>query len=180
MTQRHNTSNQSKDTLTWSDLFDYDGLNLIRRPSGVRRRYVRYAGKIAGCKDRVGNTNYIKVGYLGRKAYAHKIIYEMHYGEIPDGMTIDHIDGDGENNRLGNLRLVTTSGNAKNARLGTNNSSGVKGVGWCKRCRKWQASIKINQNPICLGYFKDFFEAVCRRKSAEVKYGFDPTHGRAR
>lgn len=33
----------------------------------------------------------------------------MHYGAIPEGLTIDHIDRDRSNNRLDNLRLATYS-----------------------------------------------------------------------
>lgn len=39
--------------------------------------------------------------------YAHRIIWKMHNGPIPAKMTIDHIDGDPDNNRLENLRLAT-------------------------------------------------------------------------
>jgi len=40
----------------------------------------------------------------------------MTYGPIPDGLVIDHIDGNPANNRLDNLRLSTTRLNAYNAK----------------------------------------------------------------
>ena len=42
-----------------------------------------------------------------RTVYAHRLVYEAYVGTIPDGMEIDHIDGDPANNHVNNLRLVT-------------------------------------------------------------------------
>ena len=60
-----------------------------------------------------------------------------------------------------------------------NNSSGVTGVIWHKRYRKWQAQMKINSLQKHLGSFSDKFEAICARKSAENRFGFHPNHGMA-
>ena len=42
---------------------------------------------------------------------AHRLVWEWHYGPIPDGMQVNHIDLDKANNRIANLELVTPSGN---------------------------------------------------------------------
>lgn len=53
-------------------------------------------------------------GYLrfrkhdGRLQMEHRIVWEEHYGKIPEGMQIHHIDGDKTNNNISNLQLVTT------------------------------------------------------------------------
>lgn len=42
----------------------------------------------------------------------HRVIYESFVGLIPEGMTIDHIDGDKLNNNVRNLQLLTPEENA--------------------------------------------------------------------
>lgn len=49
------------------------------------------------------------------KRSLHKILYETFIGPVPDGMLVDHIDGNRSNNSLSNLRLVTQSDNMKAA-----------------------------------------------------------------
>lgn len=52
-------------------------------------------------------------GYLrfrkhdGRLQMEHRIVWEEHYGKIPEGMQIHHIDGDKTNNDISNLQLLT-------------------------------------------------------------------------
>jgi HNH endonuclease len=69
----------------------------------------------------------------GKNVRTHQYIWEMHNGKIPSGLYIDHIDGDGTNNRLENLRLVTQGQNNKNRGINVNNQYGYKGVYFEKR-----------------------------------------------
>lgn len=105
----------------------------------------------------------------------HRIVWLYVYGNFP--VTIDHIDGNGLNNKLSNLRNVSLSENAKNARLHKSNKSGVCGVSFNKQRRKWCSLIYNNGVKHELGFFNDFFEAICSRKSAEIKYGYHINHG---
>src|SRR5687768_2806402 len=82
-------------------------------------------GKEAGTKAHHG---YRAVMVNGKKYYVHRIVWEMRNGVIPEGLCIDHIDGDCSNNRLDNLRLVTLSGNQRNSKLPRNNSTGIHGI----------------------------------------------------
>lgn len=51
---------------------------------------------------------------IDSKTYSvHKLIWETFNGEIPEGMAIDHIDGQHDNNSLDNLRMVNQSQNMK-------------------------------------------------------------------
>jgi len=61
----------------------------------------------------------------------------------PEGMFVDHIDGDGLNNRRSNLRLVTKQQNAFN-QFSRGGSSQYKGVTLDKASGKWRAEIRIN------------------------------------
>ena len=71
----------------------------------------------------------------------------------PEGMDIDHIDGDGLNNRKANLRVVTTSQNLCNTRLRSDNTSGYKGVSFRKKIAKWEAYIRVDGKHKALGLF---------------------------
>lgn len=92
----------------------------------------------------------IRTDYTGpkqRRVRMHRVIL----GE-PEGMQVDHRDGNGLNNRRDNLRKATHSQNTHNARTSNRNTSGFKGVGWNKAKAKWQARICINGKRKSLGY----------------------------
>lgn len=69
------------------------------------------------------------------------------------GCVVDHIDGDGLNNRRANLRVVFHGENMKNSRLRINNSSGVKGVR-LDPTGKWRAEIRNDGKRHYLGLFQ--------------------------
>ena len=64
----------------------------------------------------VGNkalTGYREFQCNGKRFYTHRFIWEMHYGKIPDGLQIDHINGIRDDNRIENLQLLTTKKNTQ-------------------------------------------------------------------
>jgi hypothetical protein len=66
---------------------------------------------------------------------------------------VDHINGDGLDNRRSNLRSATNAENSKNQRIPVNNTSGFKGVAWHKRDMRWQAYIRLDDGRRHLGTF---------------------------
>lgn len=58
-------------------------------------------------------------------------------------------------------------------RLQANNKSGVRGVCWDKKRKKWSAYITFKGKRTYLGYFKNKTDAIAARKEAEEKY-FQP------
>lgn len=135
-----------------------------------------FSGKPAGGLKSDKRNTYLRVCISGKKYYAHQLIWIMQTGNKPE--QIDHIDGNGLNNRFSNLRSVKNSINSKNRRLNSNNKSGLSGVRWNDQCGKWHSRIRVDFDYKHLGLFSDFFEACCARKSAERKYGFTERHGK--
>lgn len=109
-----------------------------------------FAGRVAGC---IGKDGYVLVGINGRRKLAHRIIWEMKNGPVPDGMYLDHINHDKADNRISNLRLVTRRQNNIHTRIRKDNASGFKGVTFHKKLGKWMSSVSINCKRHYLGYF---------------------------
>jgi hypothetical protein len=84
---------------------------------------------------------------------------------------IDHINGNGLDNRKNNLHIATRQENMMNQRIiPSNNTSGYIGVTWNKRANKWSAQIKINGKHISLGDYINIEDAIKARKDGELKY----------
>lgn len=117
------------------------------------------------------------VGTINSVRYvAHRIIWKLVYGTDPVG--IDHIDGDGHNNRLDNLREATQAENCKNAARRADNTSGATGVYWQKHRRHWFAVINLHGRSRYLGSFTSKADAIRARKEAERECGYHENHGR--
>lgn len=101
----------------------------------------------------------------------HRIVVESHIGKIPHGMVIDHRNGDKSDNRIENLRIVTSSQNGRN-KIKTNNPNGHRGVWFCAARPKkpWRADIQPNGKTIYLGSFVTKDEAIAARLAAELEY----------
>jgi len=139
-----------------------------------KRRNTSFAGKEAGCVDQLG----YRVVRLGKKNYkAHRLIWLYVHGRMPSDY-IDHINGVKSDNRLSNLREVDSCANNQNKAMHHNSRSGVVGVTWDKKARKWRAHIRANKVGHYLGQYSDINEAIAVRRAAEKAYGFHPNHGR--
>ena len=107
-----------------------------------------------------------------RKEFNNKEFILLHQLICPcvDGFEPDHLDRNRLNNLSSNLIAKTHSENIQNKGLAHNNQSGVTGVCWRERLKKWQAYITVQQKQINLGYFTDKDAAIQARKNAEMKY----------
>jgi hypothetical protein len=65
---------------------------------------------------------------------------------------VDHINGDGLDNRRANLRPATGAQNMHNRRLNRDNKTGFKGVSWDAQRGRWRADINLNGRRKFLGY----------------------------
>lgn len=139
-----------------------------------------FLGSLAGTiKINKDGKRYSLIKLGGVQYYSHRLAWLYSYGVLPSG-EIDHINGDGTDNRLGNLRNVTKDENSKNLRLRADNKSGVCGLFLIVESCRWRVSIVIRGKNRHIGCYKDKFEAICARKSAENKYGYHPNHGQCR
>ena len=115
----------------------------------------RKAGQVAGCLFKSRENFYIHIN-IDRVIYqAHRLAWFYVYGNWPPE-DIDHVNGNGLDNRIANLRLSSRSQNHMNRKL-CRNAIGFKGVSLHKASGLWRARIKIGGKggkQISLGYWK--------------------------
>lgn len=108
------------------DLFSYseDLTSLLQwKLSGLRHKP---GDEVIPWIDRAG---YQVVSISRRKVFIHRIVYELHHGDIGAGLYIDHIDGDVSNNRIKNLRLASSCENSWNRKKQSNGNPDMpKGI----------------------------------------------------
>lgn len=103
-------------------------------PSGLRWKKQRprsrsRAGDQAGSiLQKTNNKKYWQVKLFDTVFKVHRIVYLLKNGSIDRNKVVDHIDGDGTNNKVENLRLVTYFENAHNKVVSQNKKLSVKNV----------------------------------------------------
>lgn len=137
----------------------------------------RYAGKSAGV---VTATRHVTIGarHNGRdyRVRAHRLAWFIFYGKAPAAI-LDHIDGDGSNNRISNIRESPNSENQRNLAMSSRNTSGVSGVTWHKHCKIWQAQVATGSGSKYLGRFKNIADAEMAVRKHMAENGFTSRHG---
>ena len=134
---------------------DYDpdtgAFRWLKQPGTCRPLVGRIAGTIT------------KRGYValkpgnGHPVYpAHRLAWVWVHGSLPDGMYIDHIDGNPSNNAIANLRLATDQQNHQNRKNQAGTMTGLKGVKYetspsARTKNKWRSQINVNGKRINLG-----------------------------
>jgi hypothetical protein len=153
------------------ELFTLDPSTGVLRWKISRNRKVQIGRMAGGVKYQRGVPTYLQVK-IDKKMYAvHRLVWLYVYGAWPTGQ-IDHIDGNGMNNAVENLRDVSASENKRNIGVQKNNSSGFKGVSWHKTNKRWQAYIKVHGRRHTIGYFATSQEAhAAYCKVAEQYHG---------
>lgn len=128
----------------------------------------KYAGNVAGKRCKING--YIDITVSEKKFKAHRIVFLMKIGQIPDHMEIDHVNGVRWDNSPKNLRLATRYQNMCNIRIKDNNHSGFKGVDWNKKEKKWRAKIGVNGVSILIGHFDSAELASKALSEVRAKY----------
>lgn len=108
-----------------------------------------------------GQTNYLRSNCLKNGKKKTIFIHQLIIPNINPDLEIDHINGNGLDNRIENLRLVTHQINQSNQRKRkTKTSSKYFGVSWCSRDSKWQVHCTFNNKAKNIGRFNDEREAA--------------------
>lgn len=138
--------------------------------------------------------NYTSDGYsyvnlLGKRIKTHRVVWVLCNGEIPEGYTIDHINGKPSNNNISNLRLATRREQASNQKKKRTNKSGYCGVHFCNGTQSWVARWVDESGKTCVKSFsiKKYgkIEAkrlaiLARREGASNNPYYTERHGKKR
>lgn len=136
-----------------SDLTTYSNGRLYNAATG---RFVDGTMQRGYRKVRVYVSNKVTL-----QARAHRVIWYKYFGDIPEGLVVDHINGDRADNRIENLRLVNH----------TDNSQNCTGKGYyINKYGKYQAYIYVDYKPKHLGVFETAWEARLAYLEAKVVY----------
>lgn len=141
------------------ELFDYDPL--------TGDLTIKETGHICGQRRRTATNKHIIVHIDGSHYLAHRVIWTMVNGQIPEGMTIDHANLDKRDNRISNLRLATSRQQMQNRKTWA--KTGIKGVYINKRGLIF-SSISINGRLTHIGTFGSIEEAAAAYEEAAYKY----------
>lgn len=124
----------------------------------------------AGAKAGVINARgYVQIGIDKKVHLAHRLAWIYYYGSKPS-MHIDHINRIKTDNRISNLRDVSPSQNSQNTVASCRSRSGIKGVSWDKKRKKWSASIVYLGKSYALGRFHNMQDAVNAYVFGAMKY----------
>ena len=145
--------------------FEYkDGALRWRSVAHPNKRYL--IGTVAGS---IHATGYRHITWVGRIWKAHRLIFLLHHGYLPK--EIDHINGDRSDNRIENLRAVTRSQNQFN-KSPQRSASGIRGVTWHKKTRKWCVRVTANLKAHFFGYYDDIELAeLVAQEARSLLYG---------
>lgn len=163
--------------IDWWSVFSYDpetGKLFWKSPPKNKSQLL---GTEAGCTNTHG---YRDIVYKGRHYYRHRLVWEMHYGEIPGGYGIDHIKPLFHTNgvaddRIENLQLLTKSENARKAaedgclvHKTVESNTGHRGIYLHARSGRYVAYGKVGHYyKQDLGEYDTLEEAIAAQKSFE-------------
>lgn len=136
----------------------------------VNRRKVKPGQRAALAPPSRGRCRQIRID--GKLYRTSRLAWLYMKGEWPKAQ-IDHKNRNPSDDRFDNLREATNQQNCWNKYI--RNTSGFKGVRWCKANQKWDARIAINGKSRYLGYFltKEQAAAAYREAALRLHGGID-------
>ena len=127
--------------LLLAELKDY--LHYYRRTGLFIRLKKSERARIGDVAGYLNEKGYVIIKVKGRLYRAHRLAWFYVYGVWPKGR-LDHRDTIKHHNWIKNLREATNQQNLQNRGKNKNNTSGYKGVSWCKNIKQYVANICVD------------------------------------
>jgi hypothetical protein len=151
------------------ELFDFDpavGVFIWRWRTDIRGGWNELcAGNVAGRLDSYG---YCQISVDSQRYERSRLCWLWVTGEWPP--ELDHRNTVRDDDRFDNLRPADRYQNLSNRGPQRNSRSGMKGVFWLKRNRRWMAQIKARSVVHYLGLFDSKEEAAAAYAAAAAKH----------
>ena len=142
----------------WKDIKGSEGLYQI---SNLGRVKSLWFGKERIMKQHKNKKGYLRISLIFNKKQYNKrvscLVWDA-FGDKKRDVHVDHIDENKENNRIGNLQLLTCRENNTKRCLNTKSSSKYVGV-HLQDNKYWVAQISINNKTEYIGLFKNEHDA---------------------
>ena len=162
--------NQLLSITIWKRIDGYDNyeISICGQVRNVRTKRV--------LKPRISKSGYYRVELYNSIKQStqniHRLVAKAFIPNLNNDDFVDHINNIKIDNTISNLRWCTNQQNQFNASLNKTNTSGVRGVYWCKEKNKWRATITYNHKKIHLGYYDNLEDAkIARQKKAAELFG---------
>jgi hypothetical protein len=155
----------------WRDIKGYVGIYQISNLGNVKN--TKTLRILKACINANGY-KFVSLYRDGKRKYPriHRLIALNFIPNYENKTCVDHINNIRLDNRLKNLRFVTSQENNRNRSIGKRNTSTIKGVHFNKACNKWHAQIMFNGKSIHLGYFQNIEDAKeARQIKAKILFG---------
>ncbi len=143
-----------------------------RKNGSTRGKYLRF---MIHKGSRQKNNIAQEIG-LPQNIFNHRAAWIMYHGEIPKGYQIDHINHDTLDNRIENLRIVTSQENQRNRKLDVRNTSGHTGIR--KRKNRYYVETKNMRKSIHVGTYPTLEEAIAARDAYYKAENYHSNHGK--
>jgi hypothetical protein len=150
------------------NLFDYHEEGFLTWKISTNNRIK--IGDMAG--NTLGKCGYMVISIFGKYYRTHRIIFLWHHGYLPEGI-VDHRDRIKIHNWIDNLRDTSHSCNSRNCNVGKRNTSGIIGVTFLKKEKKWRAYILKDKRTMNLGHFIHLDDAVLARWNKEIELNWN-------
>lgn len=129
-----------------------------------------YLNQWKWCINNKGKNLYAVRSDYSIKGKSSCILMQRQIMNVNKGYVVDHVNQCTLDNRKINLRICTHTQNLHNRGKNINNTSGHKGVTWCKRYKKWRSKIWLNSKCHHVGYFTNIMDAAKAYNEAAIKF----------